>query len=495
MDICCTSKGCPAFNLLHLATLGTGPYSKPAPLGAVADHEVVRDMLPVAARSLPAHFKQRYVVPALLLLMHACQCGNRPEPPPARVTSLKVLPSTVYVIPGAVFVMRARMLDAESGVWPSDPQLTWSVASSLTIVDHGGDSVVLQAANIASNASVPTTLKASLGTLSASASITILAQNEHVLVDSARADYRSGMYPDLMLLDDPSAPKPIDDSLVAFVGVGLLGNLSGGAGEAARLATDQAFYLEAVTWRSTPPDVIDMETAVDDKVSPAIRPTFTVWIATSAGNASTNADADAQWAIRVFQREYTGVHLHPVRKTAGGWGRLTLERGPNLECLSIGPKLQAIGVPVTSPAFSKESLNVVYVDDIMLPPAPPLFVSVSSTYAGYACPWESTVGTVLLISARSRSSGTMTHELGHALGLHEPYTGHTLLANGFAYTNMMWPWESDYTRAPRSTFSLGQAFRIGIDDHSWLRFWTGATRDCDPTAADRSCPPLEKDFP
>lgn len=447
-------------------------------------------------RWIAARFQPRCFTVALLLVTQACSCSDadRPEPPSAAITSLKLLPANVYVIPGAVFIMRVSMLDTEGGFRPSDPQLIWGVSSNLTIVDQGRDSVVLQAANIGSTASVPTKLTASLGTLSASADIWILAQNASGSVDSVRADYRSGMWPDLLLLDDLSAPKPVDDSLIAFVGIGLLGDLSGGAGEAARLATDQAFYLETVTWHSTR-DMIDMESATDDNVSPPLTPTFTVWIATGDAAAPTHVDEDADRAIQIFQREYTGVNLRPVRKTAAGSGTFKLERGPNGECLSLVTKLQAIGVPVTSSAFSKESLNVVYVDDILLPPTTSNFVNVSSSFSGYTCPWDPTVGTVILINAPARGTGTMAHELGHALGLHEPDTGHTISVSGISYTNMMWPWEYDITNAPRSTFSLGQAFRVGIDDHSWLRFWGADSRDCDPTGVDRSCPPLEKDYP
>jgi hypothetical protein len=448
-------------------------------------------MPPVAARSLPAHFKQRYVVPALLLLMHACDCsGNRPEPPPAPVTSLQVLPSTVYVIPGAVFVMRARMLDALGGAWPSDPLLAWTPGSDLTIIDHGADSVVLTASNIGPTSSVSTGLQAQLGSLSAAARITILATNASGSSDSAKGTSRVGMSPDVMLLDAPTTPKTIDDSLIAFVGIGLLGDISGGPGEAARLATDQAFYVETVDWHAGN-DVVDMQGG--DALQSPTNPTFTIWIATSDASAPGYADADAKWATRVFRREYTGVLLNPVQKLATGFGDFILDRGANLECIGLVPKLQALNLPVTT-AFKKESLNVVYVDEIRLPPKAPDFVATSSMLAGYTCPLDQTAGTVILISASGRSSGALTHELGHALGLHEPNSGHTDLLNGFSYTDMMQSWESDLTQAPRSTFSLGQVFRIGIDDQSWLRFLTGKTRDCDPTEVDRSCPPLAKDF-
>ena len=98
-----------------------------------------------------------------------------------------------------------------------------------------------------------------------------------------------------------------------------------------------------------------------------------------------------------------------------------------------------------------------------------------------------------MISNGLWSSGTLAHELGHTLGLRVPYSGHTLLVEGFGSSNLMWPYESDASHAPRASYSLGQVFRINLDSRSWMRMYTTESRRCDGTDGDRFCPALARD--
>jgi len=218
--------------------------------------------------------RRRYALPVLLLFAHgcgSCYSADRPEPPSTSdVTALKIAPSTVFVVPGAIFVMRARILDGLGGVLPSHPDLAWSPGSGLSVVSKGADSAVVKANMLTSGTSLKSTITAQLGTHNAAASVTVLAQTAAGTNDIALGDNRNAMQPDVVLLDDLTAPIPIDDSLIAFVGIGLLGNLSGGTGEVARFASDQAFYREPVSWQVTK-DVIDMRTHRVSAFLPALR--------------------------------------------------------------------------------------------------------------------------------------------------------------------------------------------------------------------------------
>ena len=229
MGTCCTSKWRPAFSLLHLATRGSDPYSKPAPHRAVADDKVVRDV-PIAARLVTAHLKRRHFVPILLVFTHGCGClytADRPEVEAPVPSAIAVIPSTVFVVPGAEFVMRARMVDENNGVYAEPPGLDWTLGSNLTELSRGADSIRVKAASLAPT-TVTTSVHANAGTQSAEAKVIILAPGATGTLDSSRGDNRAGIEPDLLLMDNGPA---IDDSQIAFVGIGLLGNLVGNSGK------------------------------------------------------------------------------------------------------------------------------------------------------------------------------------------------------------------------------------------------------------------------
>lgn len=443
-----------------------------------------------SSRAWPASYLWallRRLVPILFILTPGCDWmyyGDRPEAEGTAsiVKALDVIPPAVYVTPGAVFVMRARMLDQENGVLPEDARLTWTRGASLAEVGRGKDSIILKASAVTPGTSVPTSLAAQLGTLNASAKIVILAPGAVGTMDSVLGDYRASTFPDMALVDDTLASTPVNDSLFAFLGIGLLGDLVGGVGEVARLSTDQSFRVQSVNWRVANNDLVDLRSGAG--IMNALRqPSFTVWIATGVADGVAIAQGDVAHAFAVFRRQLTGLGLQATFRPATSVGVYVLELGPNGRCRDLALRLPELGVPSDAQSVAPESLNVVYVDDILSPPSGGE-VPVSAVLAGYSCPPDPNAGSVVFVSGRWRSGATLTHELGHALGL-----GHTLSLPGFSYTNLMWPYESDAARAARSIFTLGQAFRINIAPESWLHWVIGTSRIC----AGQSCPPLEKD--
>lgn len=447
------------------------------------------------------------VFPALLLLPGWMYCKDRPDltpdptdaggAPMPTVTAVAVVPPLVYVTPGAKFVLYARMYDHLKGVLPQHPQLKWTVAAGLLERGRGRDSVRVEALPAATTSA--TSVTATIGTLSATATIIVLAPGAAAPTspDSVLGDDMAWSTPDVVLLDDTLASPPVNDSVVAFVKVGLLGNLSGGPGEVARLSANQSFRTKPTTWQ-TGKNVVDLTSGGS---GPSVantprHPSFTIWLTSTATEVDSTAEADAAHAVAVFGRQRTGLALRHTMSWASAAGDFLLEQGPEpkLECLGLRTKLEGLGVPAgTSTTFAPESLNVVYVNDIVVPPGEG-DVPISAGLAGYACTADPVIGSVIFISMPLRNAGTLTHELGHALGLLEPEWGHTKYLPGFSYTNMMWPYEWDATTVPRSTFSLGEAFRLNIDDHSWARRFSGQARDCDSLGVGRSCPLLEKDL-
>lgn len=425
------------------------------------------------------------------------------DPGTSTVHAIAVLPPVVYVTPGDEFTVQARLYDGENGALPAPAGLlAWDRGIGLTERAQGGDSIVLKAA-ATSGSNVRTTVTAKVGEHRGIAVIVILDPNAAGTRDSVWTDYTSGGSPDVVLIDDTLASAAVDDSVVSFSQVGPLGDLHGGPGEIARLSSNQAFRILGVTWasgqnvvnfRTSGTGGTDLESGLAARVNLPSAHSYTIWIASSASDSRAKAEDDAKYADQVLRRQRTGLALQPVIRSATGSGTFTLDIDEFTgSCIWVPGRLFDLGVPSTGATFAPESLNVVYVDEILAPPAPEE-VPASTLLAGYSCPWDPNIGTVILISKALRSGGTLTHELGHGLGLREPYGGHTLLVDGFSYTNLMWPYETDAAIAPRSTFSLGQAFRINLDEYSWVPRITGISRVCDALGRDRSCPVLARDL-
>ena len=121
--------------------------------------------------------------------------------------------------------------------------------------------------------------------------------------------------------------------------------------------------------------------------------------------------------------------------------------------------MATLGVDLT-----QRRLYLVYVQEIT-----------PNAWKGWTCTrMQDDQGAVSFISATSKGATTAAHELGHLMGLGAPLPkdGHSgspmLPLYGFDYTNLMWVGE-DLSRAlPRTGLTLGQAFRMNLDRHSWL---------------------------
>ncbi len=155
-------------------------------------------------------------------------------------------------------------------------------------------------------------------------------------------------------------------------------------------------------------------------------------------------------------------------------------RGDQTALMEIGSDCDA-GVEGTS-SFEKGKLNVYYVPVI------------KSGNMGVYC--ASLGPNVIYISADIRTSTSLAHELGHALGLEHVASGGSsfyLRPDGtpaFADDNLMWQ-GSDI----RSTWNLGQAFRMSLASRSilyryQLRSPLGRTCECQFWGAGRTCSDL-----
>jgi hypothetical protein len=145
--------------------------------------------------------------------------------------------------------------------------------------------------------------------------------------------------------------------------------------------------------------------------------------------------------------------------------------------------------------YSPDALNVYYVAQAEKP--------TGGTYAGWYCGSLETLESVrdphmIFISFSQRNFTVLSHEVGHALGLLHTGSGTSAATfdqasstpNPFANDNIMW----DAASAPRSSFALGQAFRMNFDVRSILfslALRSPPGRPCECTLMSVSCPIVE----
>jgi hypothetical protein len=90
---------------------------------------------------------------------------------------------------------------------------------------------------------------------------------------------------------------------------------------------------------------------------------------------------------------------------------------------------------------------------------------------GLTCAWrEQRPQPVIYVGWDQHSTSTFIHELGHALGLTLPGSGHADLISGLDRTNVMTGGDKDLDKGRRRRFTVGQVFRMNADSASWLNW-------------------------
>ncbi len=131
--------------------------------------------------------------------------------------------------------------------------------------------------------------------------------------------------------------------------------------------------------------------------------------------------------------------------------------------------------------------------------------SIDGQFAGYTCAQTPRRGPVIVMSAAHFNPTTLTHELGHMLGMGKQMEndGHTEGRDGFTPANVMWSAPDLCTGRTRERFSLGQIYRMNFDARSWI--WYGGSADtlkwpltwrrtCQKNHGEGTCPALATDY-
>jgi hypothetical protein len=199
-------------------------------------------------------------------------------------------------------------------------------------------------------------------------------------------------------------------------------------------------------------------------------------------NALDVVDDDIATLSTLYNLNRVGVA--PVAEKVAVWGNQEAVTAIGTSCLGAAGK---------SSWYTPGALNIYYVAQVGNPSGG------NSNYAGWYCGSVQTVNAVrdphmIYISFSQRNFTLLSHEVGHALGLlhtgsgaiPETFDPSSSTPEPFTNANLMW----DMSAAPRSTFALGQAFRMNFDTRSVLfslNLRTPPGRQCQCTFLAASC--------
>ncbi len=459
----------------------------------------------------------RVLTGAVLVITAGCHdCNGDPERPPA-VTSLEIYPGPISAVENSKFTLLVRGRDADGNLVSNEQlkDVQWSTTSANTVLTPTLGASITVAAN-AGPETIPreATLTAKLtGVFNAKTTINIVPSGTSSGKDWIIADYSAGETPAVALIDGMSSTWN-NDATLAFAGEAALPDYiahcdGANCGEVVLFSPRQAVMRVPFAWKVNC-DLVrvstsDPPTACNKSYSTPVAPrrvALKVWIAATGSDVQAIASADLDYAVRILRNGRSGLDLGsplPTPTIANPTDIMLDLAAPDWICPmdlaatnSVIKQLEDVGVPAST--FSKDEVNVVYVDALT---GPPVVDSYAVDFFGYTCPWDASRGSIVLISASSRKHTTLPHELGHALGPWEsPDYGHTKRGYGFDESNLMWPYESDYLPVSREMVTLGQAFQISLGSGSILNRLdasTGIKCQTDPMV-DVPCPLLAKDI-
>jgi hypothetical protein len=263
--------------------------------------------------------------------------------------------------------------------------------------------------------------------------------------------------PAATILDAAGSTACVNDMIVVMVRrAALPENLTGGCAPAAALfSVDRGVHFERGA--SFPPPWTAAQTdqlVVSTMASLITVPLVFYWTA-SASPAITKIQAQISNANAILQRGRAGLRfdMPSMAHIQIGSTPVTLSN----DCDAAAEALTKDGHDLTA-----RTLFVAYFTDVQNAKA-------------FACPPEAGQDAgIIALSSLTMSDVTLAHELGHMMALLRPddtfgHTGHGgKIIDGFDWSNMMWAWQTTSASVYRIRLSLGQAFRMNLEDGSWI---------------------------
>lgn len=399
-----------------------------------------------------------------LLLMVS---GVSSSPP---VTQIEIVPPTVVVGSDpeggpTTFELEARLwtgpkanrLSAAAPEAPGD--LKWTVGPWLTQEVQSGNRVILQLPPGVLPTS-PAAVNASLGGITSAPGPEIRFATPLAVPgqDVLTSGYTPDGQPNVVLVNGKwDDTERCAVRLFAFVRRTPLGNVDQCAGTdpgwgAAVLAEDHAMTFTPAEWSGD----VTMEAGPSQRPVRSLPVVLRVVVGKGVDpNKVRNlAMADIDVASGILARSRAGISLNVVDHSE------TASAVPTLvsDCLS-GDDLRNQGDPELTPESQPGAALYLY------------YVNAMGNARGLACAGnDAHPQAAIFISWEAQSATTLVHEVGHALGLTLPGKGHSDDLSGFDVGNVMTSGINDQDPNGRNRFSVGQVFRMNVDQASWLNW-------------------------
>jgi hypothetical protein len=408
------------------------------------------------------------------------------------VHSVEVIPPEVYAEAGAQFRLRARARDKDGSVIII-PNSAFKWSGSLQFVPDEGEYTVVTAPQTAGNVQISDgewtvyglTVKAG-GETSDPFVLHVTPGTGLTSRDRIGVPHTTGAVPEVLMIDAASQSSQINDMTLAVAGMALLNiDLQGGQREWAAFAPDMAMLYEkdSPQWSAGHNDVRRSRAQFGNSWPVKVVLRFAV---SDLNSGKIQAQEELALASALFAANRVGVAFESEVSWEAGADYLN---GPT-DCEQLGG---SYGIDV-----SHDSLHVLYIEHW------------DSWDKGVSCRIN---GSRLIVIPLNRAvTTTLAHELAHLLGLegfYSPNGGHTGgcigadTISGFDETNLMYGCLDVDKAAARDWLSLGQVFRMNVDERSWLnqtradgtRLRDGATVPCQCNPyANMPCPALSADF-
>lgn len=429
---------------------------------------------PASTRAASARRGLHAAAPLMLMALVAGQCGNDDldDAHDTRVATMRIVPASVQALENQSFSLEVRLWDAQGHALAVDPTLPpkWRSSDPTGLAEQvtdGGRGVFLAARAGTAIVSVR------VGTITAQASVTITADPATGTSDVVQAPHLPGNAPAWAVVRGARGATAVYHEIHAFARRASIADLDAGLQTGATdskkgpdvtaegsvvLLSRAARTTRAVTdWhpgRQTVDYFLTGGGTGDVKVqlAPPLTVTVRAWDATTAGGIDL---LDLELATGIFSRNPSGIVFAAEGDAVG---RLVTTSATENDCADPGALMRLASNPDQTPFDpAKAELHVAYVQDL-------------GGWNGWACrpdPDPAKPARLIMVAA-NRHATTLAHELGHTLGLRQPSNGHINCVRGLDQSNVMFAGVDATHQAGRTTFSIGQAFRMRYDAGSWV---------------------------